>query len=174
MFEINETIVYARSGLCKIEKIESKAFSVKNRPEHKCYVLKPIYDSSSTIYVPVENERLTSMMRNVLTKNEIDSLLEEIKGKENEWLDDQRERSREFRETLSNGIRTELLMMIRCIVQHKRNLSEVGKRLSSSDEAVLKEAKKEIIQEFAYALGIEQEGVEDYILSKVGWNKIIY
>lgn len=167
MFNVNEMIVYARSGICKIERIESKSFSVKNSMENKCYVLKPIYDSSSTVYVPVDNDVLTSMMRNILTKQEIDELLFNVKDEVTDWVNDQRERTQKFRRILSGGITKDMLVMISSLVEKEKELAITGKKLCSSDDAVLKEAKREINQEFAYALGIELDGVEDYVVNSL-------
>lgn len=167
MYRIDDMIVYARMGICQIKDIEKKAFSVKSSSESTCYVLKPIYDKTSTVFVPVDNEKLTGMMRNVMTKEEIDGLLENIKGKEDEWIENQHERNIKFREILSNGVRQDMLMMIRCIQAKKKDLDDKGKKLGSSDETTLKEAKREVNQEFAYALDIDQDGVGDYITSRI-------
>ncbi len=167
MFKVNDTIVYGRTGICVISAIEKKKYSVRDRIEKSCYVLKPIYDSTSTIFVPVDNEKLISMMRRVLTKQEIDFMLESVKNGEEQWIDDQRERTERFKEVLSNGIRSELLLMIKCIYEHKALLSQNGKKLCASDEGILKDAEREVSQEFAYALGIGVDEVENYILSKL-------
>lgn len=167
MFTVNDTIVYGRTGICVIDAIEKKKYSVRDRIENNCYVLKPIYDSTSTIFVPVDNERLTSMMRRVLTKQEIDSLLESIKDGEEQWIDDQRERTEKFKEVLSKGIRRELLLMIKCLYERKTQLLKNGKKLCASDDGILKDAEREVSQEFAYALGIEVGEVGNYILSKL-------
>ncbi len=167
MFMVNDTIVYGRTGICVIDAIEKKRYSVGDRVENSCYVLKPIYDSTSTVFVPVDNERLTSMMRCVLTKQEIDLMLESVRDGGEQWIDDRRERTEKFKEVLSKGIRSELLIMIKCIYEHKALLLKNGKKLCASDEGILKDAEREVSQEFAYSLGIGVDEVGNYILSKL-------
>jgi len=165
MFKENETVVYGRSGVCVIDSIESKSYSLKNSSEHKCYVLKPVFDKSSTIFVPVDNEKLTSAMRHVLTKKEIDEMLKSVKKSDAPWIDDRRERNEKFKEILSHGVCRELLLVIKCLTQRKRELSESGKKLCASDDVILKDAHAEVSHEFGYALGLDKNETEDYIVS---------
>lgn len=168
MFAKNDVVVYGRTGICTVESIEKKSYSMKNGTGQMCYVLKPLYDTSSTVFVPVDNDTLTGMMRSVLTKGEIDSMLDTVKEKEEIWIEDQRERTAKFREVLSHGIKSELLVMIRSLYDHKTALTQSGKKLCASDDGILKDAKREVSQEFAYALGIDQSGVEPYITERLG------
>ena len=67
MYSVNEKIHYGGSGVCVIQEIATMRFG---RTREKYYVLKPVYQNSSVIYVPVENEALVSKMRPVLSREE--------------------------------------------------------------------------------------------------------
>ena len=72
MYSVNEKIHYGGSGVCVIQEIATMRFG---RTRERYYVLKPVYQNSSLIYVPVENQQLVSKMRPVLTREEVDRLI---------------------------------------------------------------------------------------------------
>ena len=53
MFKANETILYGNEGVCKIVDIMKRNFKGK---EVEYYVLKSVYGSGTTIYVPTYNQ----------------------------------------------------------------------------------------------------------------------
>ena len=66
MFQINDIVTYGTNGVCKIENITMKEFMGSAK---EYYVLKPVNDNASTIYVPVHNEKVAGKMRkNVQTE----------------------------------------------------------------------------------------------------------
>lgn len=56
MFFKNDIIRYGAYGVCKIADIAEKNL---NGVPIEYYVLKPIYNDTSTIYVPLHNHRLS-------------------------------------------------------------------------------------------------------------------
>ena len=57
-FEKSDHIVYDNAGVCFIEDITAKKFDYWDN-ERICYVLRPIGNPGSFVYVPVDNEKLT-------------------------------------------------------------------------------------------------------------------
>lgn len=164
MYAKNETVVYGSSGICKIEDIQKKSFAKENRTY---YVLKPVYESASTLYVPVDNEHLQEKMRHVLSKEEIDTLLGMIGENTIEWVEDDRQRAEEFSCILAEGMRVELLDLMKCLYRKKDEFISDGRKFKAADEKMLFTAEKMVNEEFAYVLGINKENVSDYILSKL-------
>lgn len=164
MYTKNETVVYGSSGICKIEDIQTKSIARENR---RYYVLKPVYESASTLYVPVDNEHLQEKMRHVLSKAEIDKLLSLIGDNTIEWIEDDRQRTEEFGCILAKGIQVDLLVLIKCLYRKKSELSDSGRKFKASDEKMLFAAEKMVNEEFAYVLGISKENVSDYILCRL-------
>ena len=72
MFCVNDTILYGAQGVCRIASIVRESFG--SGPVDY-YVLKPVYNDNSTIYVPVENGDLTGKMRRILSSEEIIALI---------------------------------------------------------------------------------------------------
>lgn len=165
MFEINDVIAYGTTGICKIEDIRSeKLFSGEKKIMY--YILKPIYSPLSTVYVPVDNDKMTVKMRYILTKNEIDDMIKQAKDKNIEWISDDQLRASLFNEIMSNGICADLLTLVKCLYDRKQQLAQTNKKFHAADERVLLAAEKSIKEEFAYVLEIDVDDVGNYILNR--------
>lgn len=162
----NAYVRYSSSGICLIEDIIVKDFFGTHEAK-KYFVLRPLSDKASTIYVPSDNENLMSKMSRVLTKDEVDSLIAESAKVGVEWVNDRKARRDYFDAILSRCEQTEYLRLISCLYLKRRELAEEGKKLTSSDEAVLKQAEKSIVNEFSFVLGIRTTQVSEYIRNKL-------
>ena len=89
MFQVNDMVLYGTNGVCRVVDIDERDCGGRMV---EYYILKPIYASNSTVFVPVNNEKLTSKMRYVLTKEEIDAKIRAIPEVQEEWMEDERER----------------------------------------------------------------------------------
>ena len=98
MLEPGQTVLYGTEGICTIEAIETLRIGGKRS---KYYVLRPVYRTRATIYVPTDNELLCSRMRPVLSEPEIESLLQSAAGESISWIDDPNERKQVFAQILS-------------------------------------------------------------------------
>lgn len=164
-YKVGEHVVYGNDGVCVIADITQPQFMEQTPNPGAYYILKPLNNSGSTFYVPVDNETLRAKMRYVLSHEEIDTLLEGIRGKEISWIDDKKQRAETFRGILRRGIRDEMLLMLRCIYLQRSKLTTLGKKLPTADEGVLQSAEKQVREEFSYVLAITPEQVGEYIRS---------
>ena len=164
MFSIGETVLYGHEGVCTIERMEEMKIG---HSKAQYYVLRPVYHNSSTVFVPAANEQLLQKMRPVLTREEIDCLLQQVAQTESEWIDDAAERKAAFQAILSGGERIQLLQMLRLLYLHRQALQQRGKHLRTSDEQLLRDAEKLLHDEFAFVLQIPQSQVSEYIRSRV-------
>lgn len=60
MYRVNDTVVYGAQGVCRIADITKR--DIGGMPMDY-YVLKPVYDDNSTLFVPISNDKLTAKMR---------------------------------------------------------------------------------------------------------------
>ena len=165
MYKVNETVIYGTEGICKITDIAERNF---NSSVEKYYILKPLYNSSSTIMVPINNEILVSRMRRMLSCEEIEKLIEDMPGEEGlELIDDEKKRKEEYRGVILRGDRKELVKLIKTLYVHGENQKKLGKKLHACDERFFRDAEKMLYEEFAAALNIDKEGVLPFILSKI-------
>lgn len=166
MFQIGQVVAYGATGICKIEDIKTMSLSrTTNRQEY--YVLRPAAAPTCVTYVPTANEALVKKMRPVYKKEEIDNLIEAVRGEELRWIEDTRKRMDAFSQIVSKGISTELLKLIACLYLEKKERSEVGKKFCATDEKMLKSAERIVGEEFSYALNIPQSEVSAYIADKL-------
>ena len=169
-FKKSEHIVYDNAGVCLIEEIATMKFKYWDN-ERLCYILRPIGNRTSVVYVPVDNEKLTKKMRHVMSKHEIDSILDRTRSRSIIWPEDRRQRSEEFRQILSEKNQQNMLLLASCIYTKKQELVAAGKKLSSSDEMILKETERFVNEEFAFSLNLSTKQVSEYIQEKLGLQK---
>ncbi len=159
MFQVNDVIIYGAQGVCKIIGTEEKSVSGKKRAY---FVLKPVSDKGSTIFVPTDNEFVLKKMRRLLTKDEIYKLIDSMPEESALWVQNENERKELYKTILANGDHVELIQMIKAIHAHKVQREAEGKRLHMSDERFFKDAEQILYNEFQYVLNL---GNKDELLS---------
>lgn len=164
MFQINDTVVYGVHGVCKIENITMKEFMGETK---EYYILKPVNDSTTTLYVPKHNEKLTDKIRKILSEQEVYHLIKTMPEKETLWFQNENERKEQYKKVIARGDHGELIGMIKAIYFQKQKREEEGKHLYISDERFLKEAERILYDEFQYVLNIKKEDVLPLIFSKI-------
>lgn len=161
---MNKYVVYGANGVCEIEGVIRQKFGA-NSSAKDYYVLRPVYEASSKVYVPVNSSAATERMRPILSKKEIDeTILSALDGKI-EWIGDHKKRSEQFHQILSRRDNKEILQMISCLYLHAK---ESEKGLTSSNANILRTAQNIIEQEFAFSLNLKPEEVGKYIQMKLG------
>ena len=161
-FDIGEYVSYGINGMCNIEDIRPMQLS-QSVEKMMYYILRPESNPKSTIFVPVNNQKLVSKMREPMTKDEINAMLVRMKDRTLEWEKDVRFRTESFHEILNNGVNQDLILMIRCLHRKRQELVQLGKKLPARDSNTLKTAERLVEEEFAHVLHIKGEEVSDYI-----------
>ena len=161
-FDIGEYVSYGINGMCNIEDIRPMQLS-QSVEKMMYYILRPESNPKSTIFVPVNNQKLVSKMRELMTQDEINAMLVRMKDRTLEWEKDVRFRTESFHEILSNGVNQDLILMIRCLHRKRQELVQLGKKLPARDSNTLKTAERLVEEEFAHVLHIKCEEVSDYI-----------
>lgn len=165
MYQIHEIVLYSTQGVCEIKDIVEKQVGGKQ----VCYyVLKPLYDDKSTVFVPVDNPALTAHMRRTLSAQEVYKLVRAMPEEECIWIEDESLRRDQYKQILLSGDREKMVRLMKTLYLHRLSQKSKGKKLHSMDEHLLKEAEKLLYEEFAYALHIECDQVEPFILQQIG------
>ena len=167
MFEKNDYIIYGTTGVCKIAGIESKKFNTNLEREY--YILKPAYDSNSTIYAPIDNNMIN--IRKIMTVQEVYNLIKTMPDNETIWIDDINMRKEKYNEILKRGEEVELVKLIRTLYLEKEKKKIEGKKLYVGDEKIMSEAQRLLYEEFAFVLNIEVDEVLSFILGELEPNK---
>ena len=81
---------------------------------------------------------------------------------------DPQERKNYFDELLRNNNCTDLIRIIKTLLQQKERRQQIGKALHVTDENYLREARRLLFDEFAGALGMSPNEINGYIESRIG------
>lgn len=162
MYTVGTVVIYGSEGACKITEIKENCFG--NTDNRLYYVLTPVIGGGK-IFVPCDNEILVSRMKKVLSHNEIKELIS-TDTPEIEWITDNRQRNRAYKEMLQSYDRVKALALARLLYGIKIN-REDNRRLYASDEEILKKAIKLLHSEFSAVLKIEPEEIMPFILGKI-------
>jgi len=159
MFKVNDYVVYGTTGVCQITDIEKESYIGDAETEY--YVLRPIYDDKTIIRTLVNNPKV--VMRKIISKDDVLSLIAAMPEQETMWINDDRERNESFKAALKTGDNEEWIKLIRTLYLKKEEKSAIGKKLAKTDENIMKNAERQLYEEFAVALSISPDEVLSYI-----------
>ena len=162
MFQVNEMIVYGKHGICKVVakgKLDMPMID-KNK---EYYTLLPYKEKASVVYAPVENNK--TVMRYVLSSEEVNSLLKEVPTLEEIWITNDREREACYRETLGRCDCRELIRILKTLYLRRQFRLESGKKTTAVDEKYFHLAEEQLYGELCFVL----EKTKDEILKEICW-----
>ena len=163
-FKINDDVLYLGTGICHIDDIRTETFGDDSK---EYFVMHAVNDPKSVIFVPVDSERLTSSMLELLSPDEINSLISESETLELEWISDNKQRMTKFGEIISSGNRLDTLLIFKSLSIMKKELEAQKKKFYATDERLLAGASKVIVEEFSFVLKIDKNDVVPYILNQI-------
>ena len=164
MFKIGDVVVYSATGVCKISDICEKSFGADVL---QYYMLSPLMKKSSTVFVPINNEKLTQKMHHVLTENEFEETFAIANSQVFVRPDSESERRNKFTEILNSGNRALLIQMVLDLKLYKSQQIQNSRRLHLADERLLSCSQELLFEEIAYVFEIEQDSVQEFLKSKI-------
>jgi len=145
-YQKGEYIRYACNGVCLVDDVRLDRLT-KKEPPKEFYILKPVSNPASTLFVPTGNATLVAKMSRLPDREELDALILATREEPLDWIDDRKIRLASF--------------------QRREDLIAAGKKLGASDETLLQRAEALIENEVAFVLKVEQSEVSDYIRDKL-------
>ena len=164
MLEKGHVFVYGTSGVCRVEDICVRDYGTGKK---EYYILQPVFDLRSNLSIPIDSPALSAHSRELLSESEILGIMDSLRENETEWIKNDKERIETFRKILETGTFGEVFVLLKAIRFHKKELLEKGKKLRSSDEALMQRAEKLLFGEIAWVLGIEPKAVPEYINERI-------
>ena len=164
MFQINDVVVYGSQGVCEIIGIDEKKIDGVIK---KYFVLKPKNDKGATFYVPTWNEKAWGKMRKVMTKKDVNALIDSMPGRTPIWIVNENERKEAYKKILASGDQAAIISMVQAIFSHKKEREAEGKRLHMSDEYFMKDAEQILYNEWQYVLNVDKAGLMAYIFERI-------
>ncbi len=164
MHKIGDKVVYSSYGVMEIVDIRDE--SVLNSTQ-RYYILRANSSrSESQTFVPVDNEKLVSKMRPLISKVRILEIIKKIDSiPEAEWINDNRARSESFKATIESGDHEKMIAMIKLITKTGERRMQEGKKNYLADENAMQKAEKLLYSEFATVLGIDDSELAEFIES---------
>ena len=159
MFKVNDTVVYGVSGVCEIEELREMNIGGKSATY---YVLRPLSTGSSTVFVPVDNPKLTAKMQKVMSRDEASSMLDD-KTQYLDWVEERKLRAEKYSAVISGGDKRGILCMLRLLYGEKLRAESQGKKQYITDKRLMNIAEKIVGDEFSYVMDLPREGVAKYV-----------
>ena len=160
MFEIGDYVICGNKGVCEVENITTLDITGVDK-KREYYILKPLYLSGSTVYVPVDSSK--ESIRNVLRREEAQKLIEAIP--EIPLLEIVNEKLTEqiYKECIKANSCEELVKMIKTICLRKQKRVQAGRKITAVDAKYFHMAEEYLYGELAVALDLSRQVVEEYI-----------
>lgn len=165
MYQIGDQVLYGVHGICTIQNVESIRFG-KTRAKYYC--LQPITQADARYYVPVDNESAVAKMRPLMTREELLNLLHAPEIRQTPWIAEENQRKLRYKELLVSGDRAQLLGMIYCLHEHKKQLQQAGRKFHQSDDYFLTDAQKLLNAEFAHVFQLDPADVNAFVIREMG------
>ena len=162
MFDVGEYIVHGRNGVCQVKEITHIDISGADKNQ-LYYTLVPVHSEDRKIFYPVDSDKV--VMRSVISKEEAETIVNHMDNIEPMWIENEKQRENSYKEAISSADCQKLIGVIKALYERNRQRMAEGKRITFVDDRYLKEKKKNLFDEFAIALDIEQDEVEDYIMT---------
>jgi len=164
MFEVGEYIVYGMNGICRVEDVCASPYD-KTDPR-TYYLLVPVNNPmSSTIYTPVDNERVP--MRRLMTPEEIEGLIAAMPGISLLTVPVEKQRREIYRTTIGSLAPEGYVQVIKTVHRRREELAAARKHFPVTDLEYGRLAKHLLYSECAHVLGLAEESMEAYITSRI-------
>lgn len=162
MYNKGDCVVYSNKGICRIEDIVMMNMQDDNK---EYYLLIPINEKSAKIYVPINYAG--QRIRMAMDEEHARELLENIGETDVIYIDNDKEREKVYKETVSSNCPYNLLAVIKTSLQRKNERKKNGKKCTAVDEKYLRIAETLLYGELAYVLRSEIEQIEQMVRQKI-------
>ena len=170
MFEKDQLIMCGGHGVCRVVDVTGNPIDRLDKVR-KYYVLEPVFEKGSTVYTPVDNDKV--IMRRIMNKNEAEELVGRITKIDTVWIQEEKSREQMYKEAIRTYDCQSLVQIIKTLYLRKQDRLKEGKKVLSSDEQYLRKAEELLYSEMSLALSIPKEEVEAYIAEAVQRQKSV-
>lgn len=164
MFEMGTMLVHPTYGVCKVVHV-GKIDTRNVKDERLYYTLIPLYDSKSKLFIPTDSDSVG--VRPVMTKESALKLVASLPALEPIAVQNEKEREKLFKELIRTGNCEDISRIIKTLYLRKKARLTAGKKVVSLDEKYLLLAREQLYGELAVSLGIDKNGVEEYITQSI-------
>lgn len=164
MFEKGEYVVRGRNGVCRVTDVTTLNFGEVDK-KRRYYVLTPVYQQTSKIYVPVDTQ--DGSLRRILTKDEIMRLIDSIPEIGTIEIGNEKMCEELYRNSMQEPGCEGYVKVLKTLYLRRQKRQESGRKESAVDGKYQRMAEESLYGEIAVALGISREEVEDFITEQI-------
>ncbi len=164
MFKKDQLIMCGGHGVCRVVTITDNPIDRSDK-ERKYYVLEPVFEKGSTVYTPVDNDKV--VMRRIMNKREAEELVDQITEIDTVWIQEEKSREQMYKDAIRTYDCQSLVQIIKTLYLRRQSRLKEGKKVLSSDEQYLHRAEELLYSEMSLALSIPKEEVGTYIKKAV-------
>ena len=164
MFEKGDFIIYETAGTCQVKDISTVDIDGISK-DRLYYILEPLGDRGGKIMTPVDSTK--SFMRNILSRDDVYRLIDEMKSIGQLWITDEKQRKETYKAALKSCDCRDWIGIIKNLYLRKQDRNLQGKRLTEADEQFFTKAKDYLYGEMSISLGIPREQVEEFIIDRI-------
>lgn len=168
MFGIGEFVVCGSKGVCTVEEVTKLNMPGVNR-ERDYYVLKPVYNFGTTVYIPVDTGN--ESMRKILSVEEANQLIQAIKDIQPITTANDKLLEQEYRGCLRTNLCEEWVKIIKTTYFRKQRRLQMGRKVTAVDAKYSRIAEDSLYGELAVVLDIPKDKVAGYIAAEIEKDK---
>lgn len=158
MYQPGDLVVYGRTGVCRVERIETREGG------QKFYALSPLYQSCA-ILTPVEGK---VFMRPVLTRQQAEELIDRIPTLQTAPREGAvRDLTERYQASIATHDCADLVELLSSIYAKKRTAEKEKRKFGAVDERFMQEGEALLHGELAAVLDIPMEEVPVYIKKRL-------
>lgn len=150
--------------MCLVKEVGALNFSGTERGK-MYYTLSPCYMEGSTVYAPVETNGV--VMRAIMTREEVMTLINEIPQIEELWIKDERSREFAYKNAIKGCDNRELVRIIKTIYNRGRSRAAEGKKVTVADNKYFRMAEENLYGELAVSLDMSRDEVKKFVTEQV-------
>lgn len=162
MYSIGDCVVYSNNGICRVEDIVMMNMQGDDK---KYYLLIPINEKASKIYLPIDNT--AGRIRMAMNKEQAMQLADSIGKIEEIHIRNDKEREAIYRDAYMSNDICKVISVLKAIFRRKAERQKNGKKSTVIDDKYFDLLKEQLYGELAYALGVEKEELEQIILKNM-------
>lgn len=155
-FVVGQKVIHLREGLSEI--MEKKMMG-----DNEFFVVHIYRGNGETIYVPVKSA--SAIIREVLSIDEADIVLKELKDVEKEFNTNTKQRRDAYKRRLASGNIRDMAYMYRQLYLYKKYPE--GVKLGPADIDMLEYATHYILDEMSLTYNVDKDKIEEFVLQKI-------
>lgn len=159
MYQVGDYVVKSANGICVVKDIMNPDFVDDDKKLY--YELQPLADSKTVLYVSTDRD--DGSMRAVITEEEAENLIRMIPTIDEPWINNERERERNYKEAIKSNEPEKLIGIIKLIYQRKKMRLEQGKKTTIVDKQYFDKAEELLYSELELVLKKSRDEIYDQI-----------